>query len=265
MLGLPEDTCGGIFTSGSSTATLMALAVARDQLLPCTDRAAGIVYMTSHTHSSAAKACRILGLSDDQIRLVGESESESEAGTSRGKMDVASLEAAILTDMKRGLRPFAVVATCSTTNTGAVDPLLAIGHLCRRLGLWMHVDGAFGASAALCESRKHLVAGIELANSVAWDAHKWLLQTYDCGMLLVADRRTLRQTFSSHVGRSAAYLEDAADDGAHDAWDYGIEMTRPARFFKLWFTFRVLGVQGMAERIEHGFRLAEVAQAEIAR
>ena len=169
QLGLPVSA-GGLFVSGGSMANLSALAVARDQRLAPAERHLGVAYVCDQTHASIAKALRLLGFMPAQIRCVPSDDAF--------RFDVARLAAQIIADRGAGLRPFVVIASAGSTNTGAIDPLPSLHALAAREGMWLHVDGAFGASAALVPSLRPLLAGIEQADSVAWDAHKWLFQTY---------------------------------------------------------------------------------------
>ncbi|WP_245258606.1 aminotransferase class V-fold PLP-dependent enzyme [Methylopila sp. M107] len=249
--GYPQ-TSGGLFVSGGSTANLAGLCVARDQRLGEAKRSRGVVYLTRETHSSVAKALRILGFFDSQIRVV--------AIDGARRMDVAALAAAVTADRDAGRRPFAVVASAGTTNTGAVDPLSEIADLCGRENLWLHVDGAYGASALLSPAHRPLLAGIERADSLSWDAHKWLFQTYGCGMLLVRDRSLLAPSFAL----TSDYLRDGAAEGVEpNFWDLGPELTRPARAARLWLTLQTMGRDGMAAAIAHGFSLAQAAEKAV--
>jgi glutamate/tyrosine decarboxylase-like PLP-dependent enzyme len=250
-LGLPESA-GGLFVSGGSMANLTALVAARDARLSPEERTLGVCYVSDQTHSSVAKGLRIIGFLDRQIRKL--------PVDANFRLDANALAAAVAEDKARGLIPFAVVASAGTTNTGAIDPLARIADICAAEDLWMHVDGAYGASLALSETHRHRLAGIERADSISWDAHKWLFQTYGCGMVFVRDRARLTQCFSTRP----EYLEDADVDGeAVNFWDLGPELTRPARGLKLWLTLQTLGVGGIARAIDHGFALAERAEAEI--
>ena len=252
-LGYPS-TSGGVFVSGGSIANLTALAVARDRMLDERERGSAVAYVSDQTHSSVAKGLKLIGLVDRQIHKI--------AVGDRFRMDVSQLAAAVDRDRAAGLTPFLVAATAGTTNTGSVDPLGRIADLCAAERLWMHVDGAYGASVALSPRHRHLLSGIERADSVAWDAHKWLFQTYGCGLVLVRDRRQLWESF--HI--SAEYLRDAqATEEAVNYWDLGPEMTRPARALKLWLTLQVLGARALGEAIDHGFQLAEWAEDELRR
>ena len=158
--------------SGGSMANLTALTIARDRL-PEHDWHRGTAYVSEQTHSSVAKGLHIIGIPSDRIRCIP---------TGRHfQMSSALLEQAITEDLEQGLLPFAVIASAGTTNTGSIDPFSETAAICRRYHLWMHVDGSFGASVLL-SGRKDLLKGIELADSLSWDAHKWLFQTYGCGI-----------------------------------------------------------------------------------
>ena len=253
QLGYPP-VAGGLFVSGGSMANLTALTVARDQMLSEEERTRGVAYVSEQTHFSAARGLRIIGLLDRQIRKI--------AVDAQFRMDVRELREAIARDRVAGLQPFAVVASAGTTNTGAIDPLHEIADLCAAERLWMHVDGAYGASLALSPMHRPLISGIERADSVAWDAHKWLFQTYGCGLILVRERKHLAASFHA----LPEYLRDAqSSDDSVNFWDYGPEQTRPARALKLWLTLQVLGTRAIGEMIDHGIQLAEWAEDELRR
>ena len=244
--GFP-DTAGGLFVSGGSMANLTALTIARDRL-PEHDWHRGTAYVSEQTHSSVAKGLHIIGIPSDRIRCIP---------TGRHfQMSSALLEQAITEDLEQGLLPFAVIASAGTTNTGSIDPFSETAAICRRYHLWMHVDGSFGASVLL-SGRKGLLKGIELADSLSWDAHKWLFQTYGCGMVLVRDRADMVNSFHAHP----EYLKDIdADEEYMNPWNIGPELTRPARGIKLWLTLQTMGSDAVASGIEHGFELAEYAE-----
>ena len=249
--GLPSSA-GGLFVSGGSMANLTALMLARDRILKYDDRVKGAVYVSDQTHSSVAKGLRVLGFLDGQIRKV--------PTDGQFRMDALALREAIIEDFRVGLVPFAIVATCGTTNTGSIDPLHAIADVAHQHGLWMHVDGAYGATVSLSKSHQSLLDGLGHADSISWDAHKWLFQTYASSMILVRDRRHLVQSFANN----AEYLRDAIDsEDSPNFWNYGLELTRPARAMKLWFSLQVLGLDAIGEMIDHGFVLAETAEAEL--
>ena len=213
--GLP-DSAGGLFVSGGSMANLTGLMLARDRMLPLEDRRRGVIYLSSQTHSSIAKGLGVLGFLPDQICKIGVDPER--------RLDVAALAEAITADQAIGRLPFAVVASCGTTNTGSIDDLHAVADLAARERLWLHVDGAYGASVALSGHHRSLIDGLGRADSLSWDAHKWLFQTYGCGMVLVRDRTHLPESFAT----SAEYLQDAtAGDDTPNFWDYGIELPAP--------------------------------------
>ncbi len=252
ITGFPEQA-GGLFVSGGSMANLTALAAARDARLGEQDFSRGVVYYSDQTHSSIERALRVLGFSRRQLRKVPSDD--------HFRMPVAALRDAIVQDRMLGWQPFCVVANAGTTNTGAVDPLAELSDLCRPENLWLHVDGAFGAAAVLCEEGRGLLTGLGEVDSLTLDPHKWLFQPFDCGCVLVRDQRALLDTFSVH----AEYLTDVAGRDAVDFWDCGIELTRPFRALKLWMTFEVFGADAIATAIERGFELARAAEGELRR
>ncbi|RSL47281.1 hypothetical protein CEP53_009994 [Fusarium sp. AF-6] len=250
-VGLP-DTAGGVFVSGGSMANMTAMVLARDCILPAGQEGLGVAYLSDQTHHSVAKALRIIGIKRGQIRVV----------PSNGSFQIqaAALKEAIQTDRKAGLIPFVIIGTSGTTNTGSVDDLAALAHIRDEEGIWLHIDGAYGASASLAATRSDAVSGLGLADSISWDAHKWLFQTYSCSLILVRDKINLAKVFTN----DGDYLRDALDDEEiPNFWNFGMELTRPSRAMKLWFTLRVLGVERLGLMIDHGFSLAEIAQEEM--
>ncbi|KAL2689130.1 hypothetical protein Neosp_003182 [[Neocosmospora] mangrovei] len=250
-VGLP-DTAGGVFVSGGSMANMTAMVLARDCILPAGQEGLGVAYLSDQTHHSVAKALRIIGIKRDQIRVIPSNESF--------QIQTATLKGAIQTDRKAGLIPFVIIGTSGTTNTGSVDDLEALAEIRDEEGVWFHIDGAYGASASLAATRSSAVSGLGLADSISWDAHKWLFQTYSCSLILVRNKINLVKVFTN----DGDYLRDALDDEEiPNFWNFGMELTRPSRALKLWFTLRVLGVERVGKMIDHGFRLAEIAQEEV--
>lgn len=171
-----------------------------------------------------------------------------------------ALKEAIQADRKAGLIPFVIIGTSGTTNTGSIDDLATLAQIRDEEGIWLHIDGAYGASASLAATRSSAVGGLGFADSISWDAHKWLFQTYSCSLILVRDKINLAKVFTN----DGDYLRDALDDEEiPNFWNFGMELTRPSRAMKLWFTLRVLGVERLGQMIDHGFRLAEIAQEEV--
>ena len=253
LAGYPEQS-GGLFVSGGSMANLTALTAARDSRLSFEERSRAVVYVSDQTHSSVAKGLLVIGFRMDQIRKMTTDETF--------RMDAAALESAVTEDAAVGRKPFAVVASAGTTNTGSVDPLTEIAAVCRKYGMWMHVDGAFGASALLSGQQRKKLSGIKFSDSLSWDAHKWMMQTYSCSAVLIRDRSALVRSFAAHP----EYLMDAetSADGV-EFWDLGPELTRPARGLKLWITLQTLGSREMGRAVDHGCAMADLAEKLIRR
>ncbi len=248
MCGLPE-TAGGLFVSGGSMANLTALAAAREAKLG-NQRENAAVYFSDQTHSSLEKALRILGFAHQQIRKLPSDD--------KFRLRMPELHRAVAEDRAAGKQPFCVIANAGTTNTGAIDPLNEIADVCGDENMWLHVDGAYGAAAALCERGKILLAGIERADSVTLDPHKWLFQPFEIGCILLRDARLLKKTFHT----MAEYLEDTrrAEEQEINYYDYGPQLTRGFRALKLWLSLKTFGAAAFRRAIEHGFELAEFAE-----
>ena len=247
--GLP-DSAGGLFVSGGSMANLTALAVAMHVRLEDAQRA--VVYCSDQTHSSIERGLRILGFRRDQLRRIG--------SDTRFRLDLRALSSAVEADRDQGYVPFCVVANAGTTNSGAVDPLPELATFCQKEGLWLHVDGAYGASAVLCARGRELLQGLGQADSLALDPHKWLFQPYEIGCVLVRNSRWLKDAF--HI--LPEYLLDTT--GMEDEInfsDYGIQLTRGFRALKLWMSLQVFGRSGFEEALDRGFDLAELAEAVV--
>jgi glutamate/tyrosine decarboxylase-like PLP-dependent enzyme len=246
-IGLPLSA-GGLFVSGGSMANLTALAVARKILLD--DKAhTALIYFSDQTHSSVERALRILGFSEEQMRKLPCDEGF--------RLRLSDLEQAVFDDRAHGKHPFCVVANAGTTNTGAIDPLPELADFCEQEGLWLHADGAYGASVILCEQGKKLLKGLERVHSLAIDPHKWLFQPYEMGCVLVRDFRHLRHTF--HI--LPEYLKDIEQTEQEvNFCEYGVQLTRSFRALKLWLSLNIFGVEAFREAVEKGFRLAEYAE-----
>ncbi len=245
LLGLPEGA-EGLMTSGGSLANLTALAAARAAAGP------GVCYLSDQTHASIMRALSVLGFAADEVRVLP-------TGADL-RLATADLPAAIAADRSAGRRPGFVVATAGTTNTGAVDPLAELSALCRAEGLWLHVDGAYGAAAALCEEGRRHLGGLDLADSVVVDPHKWLFQPYDLGCVFVRRPGVLANAFRM----TPEYLADATGGGEVDLRDRGPELTRRGRALKLWLTFKVYGSRRLGAAVARGIENAEHAERLIA-
>jgi glutamate/tyrosine decarboxylase-like PLP-dependent enzyme len=248
--GLPE-TAGGLFVSGGSMANLTAIVAARHAKLD--DRIEGaIVYYSDQAHSSIDRAWRVAGFLREQIRKI--------PSDAQFRLPVGELSRLMAEDRASGLRPFAVVANAGTTNTGAIDPLAEIAAICRANDLWMHVDGAYGAAAVLCDRGRALLRGIELADSLSLDPHKWLFQSMECGCVLLRDAAILKATYRI----MPEYLADVHRDLAEvNPCDYGIQLTRTFRALKLWMSIQYFGLDAFRAAMERGFALAEFAEAKL--
>ncbi len=256
LCGLPAEA-GGLFVSGGSMANLTALAVARHVKLddrPDFRMDDAVVYCSDQTHSCVERALRVLGFAKEQIVKIACDEAF--------RLPVAALQQAIERDRAAGKQPFCVVASAGTVNTGAVDPLDELADLCQTQNLWLHVDGAYGAAAVLCERGRQLLAGIERADSLALDPHKWLFQPFEIGCVLVRDCGLLKKTFRI----LPEYLADTQLGGEEiNFCDHGIQLTRGFRALKLWLSFKAFGVAAFREAIQRGIEMAEFAEEVLRR
>jgi glutamate/tyrosine decarboxylase-like PLP-dependent enzyme len=222
----------GSLCGGGSAANLMALAMAREATLPANESGAqpGVVYASAEVHMSIPKAMALLGLGRNQLRLIP---------TDRElRMDTRALASAIATDVAAARKPIAVVATAGTVNTGAIDPLEQISAICREHRLWFHVDGAYGALAALAVPDKF--RGLQRADSLSLDPHKWLYQPVDCGLLLYRDAAAARAAFS-FTGEYARSLTSDPVEG-FSFFEESLELSRRFRALKLWLSLRYHGM-----------------------
>jgi aromatic-L-amino-acid decarboxylase len=244
-IGYPEDAAG-ILVSGGSAANMTALACAREALLgPMSDRV--VVYVADQTHSSVARAARLLGFRPDQVRIL-----PSDADH---RLRPDAVVGAIEADAAEGLQPLVVCANAGSTNTGAVDLLGDLAAICHSRGLWLHVDAAYGGFAALTERGRTLLAGIELADSVTLDPHKWLYQPIECGCLLVREGHLLKQAFTINPDYLADYKSEQVNFS-----DLGLQLTRGARAFKIWLSFNYFGADAFRDAIDRSLDLALLAE-----
>ncbi len=249
-LGYP-DGAAGLLVSGGSAANLTALALAREARVGAMD-ANAVAYMSDQTHSSVARAARALGFRPDRVRVIPTDQ--------RARIRVDALRSAVAADRSGGLIPLIVVANAGATAVGAVDPLRELAALCREDGIWLHVDGAYGAFACLSERGRAALDGIELADSITLDPHKWLYQPVEAGALLVRNGASLREGFKV----TPDFLEDveAVDDEVNLS-DRGLQLTRSCRALKLWISLRYFGVSAFRQAIESCIDLALHAQRSI--
>ncbi|MGY2064027.1 pyridoxal-dependent decarboxylase [Blastococcus sp. SYSU DS0619] len=258
LLGLPESfrstgTGGGVVQDSSSGANLVALLAALHRASGGATLRQGVqperatVYVSSETHSSMEKAVRIAGLGTDAIRIV---EVDGDLA-----MNPGALAARLQRDVDRGYRPVLVCATVGTTSTTAVDPLAAIGPICQKHGVWLHVDAAYAGVSAVAPELRHLQAGVEWADSYTTDAHKWLLTGFDATLFWVADRAALTGALSI----LPEYLRNAATEAGAvaDLRDWQIPLGRRFRALKLWFVVRWYGAEGLRAHIRGHVALAQ--------
>jgi len=254
LAGYPE-TAQGTFLSGGSLANLSAIVTARDHLLKREDYSRAVIYGSDQTHLSIDRALRILGFGKDQLRRLSSHDSYC--------LQIGELEECIAKDRRAGLQPFCVIANAGTTNTGAIDPLSEMADLCAREKLWLHADGAFGASAIFSAKGRKLLSGLERTDSFSLDPHKWLFQPFDCGILIVREGAHLRHAFQVREDE-AEYLQDARNvKGEINLWDYSPELTRPFRALKVWMTLQIFGARAVEAAIDRTLELAEIAEQAI--
>lgn len=244
VVGYPPEA-GGAILSGGSLANLTALAAARTAHGICSaDVPRLVVYLTEQTHHAVRKALSILGLAEAEVRTI--------ALDACGRMDVEGLARRIESDREAGLRPWLVVANAGTTDTGAVDPLAAIGVIAHREGCWFHVDAAYGGFFLLTAHGREVLRGIETSDSVVLDPHKSLFLPWGTGVALVRDVRYLRATFDD----SGHYLQDARDIADTSPAEVSPELTKPFRALSVWFPLMVLGSAPFAAALEEKLLLA---------
>jgi aromatic-L-amino-acid decarboxylase len=256
--GFPE-TAGGLLVTGSSMANLLGLAAARNRAVKNVrrdglNRACLTGYVSREGHSCVTKAFELLGLGRDALRRIQTDQDFA--------MNLDRLRAEVKQDRADGLQPFCVVATAGTVNTGASDDIAELADFCRAEDLWLHVDGAFGALTILCPHLASRLAGIEGADSLAFDFHKWLHVPYDAGCLLVRDETTLLETFADR----APYLSSDAALAGGDIWpcDLGLELSRGFRALKVWFTIQEHGTRALGDAIARNCAQAQSLAAQIA-
>ena len=247
-IGYPEGA-GGLLTSGGSAASVDAFVAARE--------AAGnpdgaTVYMSDQSHSAQVRAARITGVKQEHMRLLPVDE--------RFRLDVETLARAVAEDRAAGLNPVTVCANAGASSTGAIDPLEAIADFCEAEGIWLHVDGGYGGFAMVTEKGKQLLRGIERADSVNLDGHKWFFQPYEVGGLLVKDASTLEKAFEVHHD----VLQDTIWGANHPNFsDRGLQLSRSARALKIWMSVQTFGMAAFRQAVSQGMELAARADAYV--
>jgi aromatic-L-amino-acid decarboxylase len=260
MIGYPAG-CGGLLVSGGNIANFVGFAAARRARASWDVRTAGLaagprmaVYASRENHTWIQKAADLFGLGLDAIRWIPVDDGR--------RMEVSALEAAIEQDRAAGLLPMMAVGTAGTVGVGMVDPLPAIAEVCRRHELWFHVDGAYGAPAAVLPEASADLRGLALADSVAIDPHKWLYAPIEAGATLVRDPKTLFDAFSFHP---EYYTFSGREDGASvNFYEIGFQNSRGFRALKVWLALRQIGREGYVRLIRDDIALAEALHAKVA-
>ena len=245
LVGFPE-TSGGDLTSGGSIANLSGIVTARHALgLRAAEWESSCIYMTRQVHHCVDKSLRVAGLEECQVRFVPMDD--------RHRMDDTMLEEMILADHSRGLKPWLIVASAGTTDTGAVDPMLKIGAIAKKHKLWFHVDAAYGGFFVLCEEGSEALKGLGQADSIVMDPHKGLFLPYGTGALLV---RNVDQLAGAH-SYQADYMQDASSKGSgYSPADLSVELSRPFRGLRLWLPLKLFGLAAFRAALSEKIWLA---------
>ncbi len=259
LVGLPwgPDGFDGQLADTASTASLIALAAAREQAFPdvrktgLAGRPAGAVYASALAHSSIDKACVILGFGTEGLRKI--------PTDAEFRLDVPALQAAIARDRAAGRVPVAVVATAGTTTVTSVDPLAVLADLCAREGIWLHVDAAYAGNAAVLPEMRSLFSGWERADSVLFNPHKWMLVPNECTGLFFRRMERVRRAFSVVPN----YLETPESQTVREYMDYGVQLGRRFRALKMWMTLRAFGASGVKARIADALSHARWLRREL--
>ena len=247
-LGYP-DSAGGLLTSGGSAASVDAFVAARESA-GHPERAT--VYMSDQSHSAHIRAAGIVGIRPECIRMISSDD--------RFRLDMASLVQTVAEDRSAGFNPVAICANAGATSTGAIDPLETMADYCAAEGIWLHVDAAYGGFATITGKGKKLLGGIERADSVGLDAHKWFFQPYEAGCLLVKDARTLEHAFGVHHDA----LQDTVWGADHPNFsDRGLQLSRSFRALKVWMSVQTFGMAAFRRAVSKGMDLAVRAEEHV--
>jgi glutamate/tyrosine decarboxylase-like PLP-dependent enzyme len=254
IVGLPAGT-GGLLTSGGSLATFTALAVARNTKAPAATVRGGLgqlgdslmtLYVSDEGHMSIPRAAQLLGLGTAAVRVIPSDD--------RFRMDPTALATAIAADKRQGHHPFCVVATLGTVNTGAIDPIARVARVAAKHRLWLHVDAAYGGPLGLSPQHRPLLAGMEAADSVTLDPHKWLYAPLDVGCVLFRDARAPLASFSNRCDYAAVF--EAGERESYAFFDHGPELSRRFRALKVWLILKYHGAERIGRRIAEEMDLA---------
>lgn len=257
MMDMPEkfkstSTGGGVIQDTASTSALTAVIAARERATQFQSNEKGIqqklvAYISTQTHSSLEKAIKIAGIGRENLRIIGVDENFA--------MRIDLLENQILQDKANGFTPFFICAALGTTSTNAIDPIKKIGEIAQKEKCWFHIDGAMSGTAMLCPEFRHLINGVELADSFCFNPHKWMFTNFDCDVFWISNRQELINTFSI----LPEYLRNKASDSGEvfDYRDWHVQLGRRFRSLKLWFVIRHYGVEGLQFHIRKHVELAQ--------
>ncbi len=244
-IGYPP-TAGGLFTSGGSAASLDAFVAAREA---AGAPARATVYMSDQSHTALSRAATIVGVRPENVRKV--------ASDDRYRLDLGALRDAVARDRDDGFTPIAICGNAGATNTGAVDPLHGLADFAEEHDIWLHIDAAYGGFAILCEEGRALLSGMERADSIAMDAHKWLFQPFEAGCLMVRDVRRLETAFAVRP----EYLQDTEWGQEHPNFgDRGLQLSRAFRALKVWISVQTFGMEAFEKGVRNGIDLAARAE-----
>ena len=247
-VGYPE-TAGGLFTSGGSAASVDAFVAAREEA-GHPERAT--VYMSDQSHSAHIRAARIVGVRPECVRMIPVDR--------RFRLDMEALARAVADDRTAGFHPIAVCANAGAASTGAIDPLEAMADFCQAEGIWLHVDAAYGGFAMVTEEGKGLLRGIERADSIGLDAHKWFFQPYEAGILLVKELGALERAFAVKHD----VLQDTVWGANHPNFsDRGLQLSRSVRALKVWVSIQTFGMAAFRSAVSRGMELASRAESYV--
>ena len=250
MTGLPEEF-EGVIQDTASTSTLCAILTAREKAtgFQVNDKGIGAhsgmrVYCSSEAHSSIEKAVKIAGIGRENLVKINTD--------NIFRMIPSRLDEAISRDLVNGMKPLCVVAALGTTGSTAVDPIEEIAPICRRYGIWLHIDAAFAGSALILPEYRRFLKGVEQSDSFVFNPHKWLFTNFDCSAYFVKDRESLINTFKL----VPEYLRSQIPDHVNDYSNWGIQLGRRFRALKLWFVIRSFGISGLQEKLRYHIYLA---------
>ena len=256
MLDYPKSA-SGLLVSGGSMANLVGLAVARTEAANYNVRDEGIntnnqprliFYTSTETHSSIKKAIELLGIGAQSLRLINANDDYT--------ININSLKKNIELDRLNGNKPACIIANVGTVNTGAIDPLLELASISKKNNIWLHADGAFGALVKLSESSKDLVNGLEKADSIAFDLHKWMYVQYDCGCVLIKGDKPHKETFSV-IPHYIKKFEKGLASGPLNFSEYGVELSRSFRALRPWMALKTEGSNRYGKQIEQNIQQAK--------